>query len=317
MSLHQLDRKRVLRYTRTDRRAVYRKVFGYTNATPPHGAEPNFAFHTFLSNFCQHVSRFFEDKRVSEVLRPSGTQETFGSMAVVRRSGLDLRANLKQVSYGHVAVSRIEMSGLLAEAFDVLGSADVVNLFGADNAWDVLEEVLKCYLREIPVASQRSLMATTGRDILRWLAEDYLFTSVRIDFGSLLRPPAPAPAPAPATESRKLPSLTRKAKACFMVRGSPPRSRIAPLPYVRERRSGQSLPAPAEYNHRAGKIARVRRERRGGMTDTHGVLFGPGVVRSRRLELPRPFGHNDLNVARLPVPPRPHVLPSVEKTASR
>jgi hypothetical protein len=31
------------------------------------------------------------------------------------------------------------------------------------------------------------------------------------------------------------------------------------------------------------------------------------MVRSRRLELPRPFGHSDLNAARLPVPPRPHV----------
>ena len=30
------------------------------------------------------------------------------------------------------------------------------------------------------------------------------------------------------------------------------------------------------------------------------------LVRPRRLELPRPFGHNDLNVARLPVPPWPH-----------
>mgnify|MGYP007050641361 CR=1 FL=1 len=30
------------------------------------------------------------------------------------------------------------------------------------------------------------------------------------------------------------------------------------------------------------------------------------MVRSRRLELPRPFGHSDLNAARLPVPPRPH-----------
>ena len=34
---------------------------------------------------------------------------------------------------------------------------------------------------------------------------------------------------------------------------------------------------------------------------------GLNLVRSRRLELPRPFGHNDLNVARLPGPPRPHV----------
>ncbi len=32
------------------------------------------------------------------------------------------------------------------------------------------------------------------------------------------------------------------------------------------------------------------------------------LVRSRRLELPRPCGHNDLNVARLPVPPRPHMI---------
>ena len=32
------------------------------------------------------------------------------------------------------------------------------------------------------------------------------------------------------------------------------------------------------------------------------------MVRSRRLELPRPFGHSDLNAARLPVPPRPHVM---------
>src|SRR5688572_13634543 len=31
------------------------------------------------------------------------------------------------------------------------------------------------------------------------------------------------------------------------------------------------------------------------------------MVRSRRLELPRPFGHSDLNAARLPVPPRPHI----------
>ena len=41
------------------------------------------------------------------------------------------------------------------------------------------------------------------------------------------------------------------------------------------------------------------------------LIFGvplDSMVRSRRLELPRPFGHNDLNVARLPVPPRPHIM---------
>jgi malonate transporter len=32
------------------------------------------------------------------------------------------------------------------------------------------------------------------------------------------------------------------------------------------------------------------------------------VVRSRRLELPRELPHSDLNAARLPIPPRPHVI---------
>lgn len=186
MALYQFDRKRVLRYTQRERRAVYRKVFGYTEEAPPRGAEANTAFHTLLSNFCQHVSRFFEDKRVSEVLRPDGGRETFGSMAVVRRSGLDLRHNLKQVSYGNVAVLRAEVSVLLQEAFDILGSPDVINLFGADNAWDVLEEVIKRYMHEIPLSSQRSRMASAGRSILRWLAQEYLLTQVRTDFEALL-----------------------------------------------------------------------------------------------------------------------------------
>ncbi len=186
LALYQFDRKRVLRYTQRERRAIYRKVFGYTEAAPPAGAEPNTAFHALLSNFCQHVSRFFEDKRVSEVLRPDGGRETFGSMAVVRRSGLDLRHNLKQVSYGNVAVLRAEVMVLLQEAFDILGSSDVVNLFGADNGWDVLEEITKRYMHEIPLSSQRSRMAVAGRSILRWLAEDYLLTQVRIDFEALL-----------------------------------------------------------------------------------------------------------------------------------
>ena len=41
------------------------------------------------------------------------------------------------------------------------------------------------------------------------------------------------------------------------------------------------------------------------------------MVRSRRLELPRPFGHSDLNAARLPVPPRPHVMKKAAAPAAR
>ena len=184
--LYQYDRKQALRYTMRDRRAAYRKVFGYTDTTPPEGAPPNKPFHGLFTNFNRQASQFFQDKRVSEVIRPDGRSETFGSMAVVRRAGLDLRHNLKHVSYGHVAVLRTELMSLLEAAFDILDSPDVKNLFGAPTAWDSLEDILKRHLSETPIISQRSRMASAGRDILRWLAEPYILSTVRIDFETFL-----------------------------------------------------------------------------------------------------------------------------------
>ena len=186
MALFQFDRKRILRYTLSDRRAAYRKVFGYTDSSPPDGARPNESFHPLMTNFNRHVSAFFQDKRVSEVVKPNNTRENFGSMFVVRRAGLDLRHNLKQVSYGHISVLRSEVMVLLRDAFDILNSDDIKRIFGAATGWEVMEDVLKQHLREQPLTSQRHRMAVTGRDIIRWLGEDYLLTDVRTDFEALL-----------------------------------------------------------------------------------------------------------------------------------
>ena len=184
--LFRFDRHSTLRYTLRERKAAYRKVFSYTDASPPKGARPNSPFHKLFTNFNLQASQFFQDKRVSEVIRDNGSRESFGSMAVVRRAGLDLRHNLRHVSYGHIAVLRTEVMGLLEAAFAILGSEDIMNLFGSPTAWDTLEEVQQRYLDEAPLASQRSRMAIAGRDVLRWLAEPYLLTNVRIDFETFL-----------------------------------------------------------------------------------------------------------------------------------
>ena len=186
VKLYQYDRKQILRYTQRDRRAAYRKVFGYTDTAPPDGAEPNSMFHPLFTQFTQQVSQFFQDKRVSEVIRPDGRTGTYGSQAVVRRSGLDLRHNLKQVSYGHIAILKTEVMGLLNAAFEILDSPDIRHLFGSNSAWDTLEEVMKRHLSETPIISQRGRMAVAGRDILRWLGEDFLVTNVRTDLETYL-----------------------------------------------------------------------------------------------------------------------------------
>ena len=132
-----------------------------------HFEEGDAMFYPLVTQFTQQVSQFFQDKRVSEVIRPDGRTGTYGSQAVVRRSGLDLRHNLKQVSYGHIAILKTEVMGLLNAAFEILDSPDIRHLFGSNSAWDTLEEVMKRHLSETPIISQRGRMAVTGRDILR------------------------------------------------------------------------------------------------------------------------------------------------------
>lgn len=185
--LYQFDRRQVLRYTYRDRQQAYQRVFGYTKTAPFPGAEPNRTFHRLLVNFMTHVARYFRDKRISEVFRQGADRGTFGSVAVVRRSGLDLRDNLKHASYGHVNVLRVEVMQLLEEAFDILESEDVRRLFGADTAWDVIEEIMHRYLHRPEVhASARSRMATAGRDVMRWLAQPHILNNSRIEFEVML-----------------------------------------------------------------------------------------------------------------------------------
>lgn len=185
--LYRFDRRSVLRYTYKQRMQTYRRVFGYTTVPPMRSAKPNTQFHGLFVQFVNNVAEFWRDKRISDVIRERAFDPSFGSIATVRRAGLDLRNNLKWSSYGHVNVFRIEALQLLEESFKILGAEDVRKLFGADNAWDVLEEIMLRYFNEDVNASQRHRLATSGRSIIRWLAHKYILNSSRAEFEALLR----------------------------------------------------------------------------------------------------------------------------------
>jgi hypothetical protein len=184
--LYQFDRREVLRYTQRDRLAAYRRAFGYGTAAVPPQSRPNTEFHNLFSHFINQVVLYWRDKRISDVIRERAYDPSFGSIAVVRRSGLDLRNNLKFTSYGHLNVLRVEVMQLLDEAFRILNSDDIKRLFGADNAWDVIEEVLIRYFNERLVTSPRQRMAVGGREILRWLAQPHVLQTQRAQFEALL-----------------------------------------------------------------------------------------------------------------------------------
>jgi hypothetical protein len=185
-ALYQFDRREVLRYTTRDRLAAYKRIFNYGNGPVPTGSRANTDFHKLFAHFVHQVTLFWRDKRISDVIRERAYDPSFGSIAVVRRAGLDLRNNLKWLSFGHLNVLRVEVMQLLEEAFKILNSADIKRLFGADNGWDVLEEVLIRYFNERLVTSPRQRMGVTGREILRWLAQPHILQTTRAQFETLL-----------------------------------------------------------------------------------------------------------------------------------
>jgi hypothetical protein len=185
-ALYQFDRREVLRYTHRDRLSSYKRIFGYGGAPVPTGSRANTDFHKLFAHFVHQVTLFWRDKRISDVIRERAYDPSFGSIAIVRRAGLDLRNNLKWLSFGHLNVLRVEVMQLLEEAFKILDSEDVKRLFGADNAWDVVEEVLIRYFNERLVTSPRQRMGVTGREVLRWLAQPHILQTTRAQFETLL-----------------------------------------------------------------------------------------------------------------------------------
>jgi hypothetical protein len=185
-ALYQFDRREVLRYTTRDRVAAYRRVLGYGSGIGPPGSRPNTDFHNLFSHFINQVTLYWRDKRISDVIRERAYDPSFGAIAIVRRAGLDLRNNLKWTSYGHLNVMRVEVMQLLDEAFRILESEDIKRLFGADNAWDVVEEVLIRYFGERLVTSPRQRMGVAGREVLRWLGQPHILQKTRPQFEALL-----------------------------------------------------------------------------------------------------------------------------------
>ena len=185
-ALYQFDRREVLRYTQRDRLAAYKRIFSYGGTSAPTGARSNSDFHKLFAHFVHQVTLFWRDKRISDVIRERAYDPSFGSIAIVRRAGLDLRNNLKWLSFGHINVLRVEVMQLLEEAFKILDSDDIKRLFGADNAWDVVEEVLIRYYNERLVTSPRQRMGVTGREVLRWLAQPHILQTTRAQFETLL-----------------------------------------------------------------------------------------------------------------------------------
>src|SRR5262249_16809669 len=226
-----------------------KRIFGYGSAPVPTGSRANTDFHKLFSHFIHQVTLFWRDKRISDVIRERAYDPSFGSIAIVRRAGLDLRNNLKWLSFGHLNVLRVEVMQLLEEAFSILSSDDVKRLLGGGKGWDGGEEVLIRYFNERLVTSPRQRMGVTGREILRWLAQNHILKTTRAEFESLLLEIAEQ-AEEWLTSAQAMGFATRPASARVL-----PWTRTSPVPPPSNgRRPGVGVPQRAPARMPASEV---------------------------------------------------------------
>ena len=161
-------------------------MLGYGAARCPRGSRANSNFHRLFTHFNTQVALYFRDKRISEVLRERAFDPSFGSIAIVRRAGLDLRNNLKFTSFGHLNVLRVEVMQVLDEAFRILESDDIRRLCGATPRGTSSSTCSMHYFNEPLVTSPRQRMAVAGREVLRWLSRPHVNETTRAEFEALL-----------------------------------------------------------------------------------------------------------------------------------
>ncbi|MCG7521482.1 hypothetical protein [Ruegeria sp. Ofav3-42] len=89
--------------------------------------------------FIRSVVKFNRDRRVSDVIRPGNQRGNFGSVATVRRAGIELRNNLKSASYGYVNGLRQNVLQLQAVCVDILSAPDMQNPFSTEDVWETME----------------------------------------------------------------------------------------------------------------------------------------------------------------------------------
>lgn len=181
--LYRFDKQQVLRYKRDDRLQAYKRLFGWGPLPPPKGGRPNPQFQPLFSGFVGQVVAYYQAKRLSDVIQATNATARSGSIASVRRSALDTRNNLKGASYGHITVLRIEVMQLLDEAFRILSAQDILKALGAENGWEVVEEVSRRYFNKPAVnVSQRSRLASAGASLIAALGDSWVTKQARHEF---------------------------------------------------------------------------------------------------------------------------------------
>jgi hypothetical protein len=151
------------RLTEHERRSVYAQALG--KGGDEHSPLVNRDFNDLWIRFLSAVSARSRQRPV-----PGQRPAVKVSPAAVRKAARDLAANLSLHGWGvgYFAASRLQQH--ITQATDILSSSDIRSALGARNMWHVVERVAANDLGGAVNTAKYRTMATSGLEIIRWLA---------------------------------------------------------------------------------------------------------------------------------------------------
>lgn len=165
--LYKYYQKTAERITESERRDLYFRCFGAPGGNPNAG-EPNREFNELWLRFVSAVSSFSRQLTVDQLLRSRVPMAV--SQEQVRKAGRDLGSNLSRNGYGIAYFAATEMQKSILEFRDVLSDAELRNVFGARDMWQVIDIVNANYLGGARNTHRFRTQSRNGAIIIRWIA---------------------------------------------------------------------------------------------------------------------------------------------------
>jgi hypothetical protein len=162
-------KKAAERITESERRDLYFRAFGAPGGNPGM-TEPNRDFNELWLRFVSSVSSFSRQLTVDRMLRSNIPMAV--SQEQVRKAGRDLGANMSRNGYGIAYFAATDLQTSITEFIDVLQNAELRNVFGARDMWQVVDIVNANYLGGARNTQRYRTQAKAGAVIIRWIANN-------------------------------------------------------------------------------------------------------------------------------------------------
>lgn len=165
--LYQYIRKTPERISPYERRNTYARVFGTATGDPNAPGAHFRAFDDLWLRFVSAVSDWYRKNQVENLFASNGRYVP--SQEQVRKTGLDLAANLSLYCYGGTWFVASELQKDISTYVDLLSSPEIRSLYGARDMWQVIDQVSVLEFGR-PVNTIRArTMANAGAIIIGWL----------------------------------------------------------------------------------------------------------------------------------------------------